>query len=419
MKTKWCIAGFLTVMFIAGCASAPPPTGHPSNMAWYQPGVSAEQTGRDLAASQYYAMVNAGGYSVQGDTVGQTMLLGMFAQSAQQSRENQLIQSRMAALGYSLVKTNSQLLKTGFIPVTEMTPAQNAQVFETWKTKAESGDAGAQFQLGSMYYSGTFGATKDISEAIKWYQKAYDQNYPNMQFPLASAYAKRGFQEAINGDLDGALVDLNKVIEIKPDFTETYAVRGFVKHIKGDFGGAMADFNKDIEMNPKDALVYCARGLLNYDSHKFSDALTDLRKGCEFGLDVTNRDNSHNYIWLIRARLGETDDATKELQTYWNRRESGTPDDWLYKISSFLTGRLAEPDFFKAAENKDSKTDKEQHCEVYFYAASKRLIEGDKTTATNYFKKSVATGCNPFDVDEIISAAEELKSLEINDTNHP
>lgn len=412
MKLKRFIPVFLALIYVAGCASAPPPTGHPSNMAWYQPGITAEQTKRDLAACQYYALVNAGGYSVQGDTVGQTMLLGMLAQSAQQSRENQMIQSRMVALGYSLVKTNSPLLKTGFIPIADMTPTEKAKIFETWKTKAESGDADAQYQVGCMYYGGTFGATKDISEAIKWYQKAYDQNYPNMQFPLASAYANRGALELKNKDFDGALVDFNKVVEIKPDFTEGYVARGFLEQIKGDSGGALADFNKTIEMNPKLDFAYYGRGLLNYNLHKFNDALTDFRKGCELGLDVTNRDCSHFYVWLIQVRMGEKDDATKELQTYWNSRKTGTPDYWPSTIRSFLTEQLTEPSFFKAAENTENKTDREQHCQAYFYAGSIRLIEGDKTTATDYFKKCLATGCNAFDVDEIISAAAELKYLE-------
>jgi lipoprotein NlpI len=279
--------------------------------------------------------------------------------------------------------------------------------------RAESGDGEAQYQLGTCYYTGDFGFPNDITEAIKWYQKAASQNYPNIQLPLAGAYAKRGVQEAKNGDLDGALADFNKVVEIKPDFTEGYAARGFLEQIKGNSDGAMTDYNKTIELNPKLALAYYARGLLNYNLHKFTDALADLRKGCELGLDVTNQDNSYNYIWLIRARIGEKDSATKELQTYWNRRNTGTPDGWLSKIGSFLTGQLTEPDFFNAAANTDNKTDREQHCEAYFYAGSKRLIEGDKTTASDYLNKCLATGCNPFDVDEITSARAELKIIEL------
>ena len=74
-----------------------------------------------------------------------------------------------------------------------------------------------------------------------------------------------------------------------------------MKYIKGDSDNALADYNKVIEMNPKLAPVYYARGLLNYNSHNFTNALTDFHTSSQLGLDVTNQDESHNYIWLIRV----------------------------------------------------------------------------------------------------------------------
>jgi len=70
---------------------------------------------------------------------------------------------------------------------------------------------------------------------------------------------------------------------------------------------------------------------------------------------------------------------------------------------------LTEPDFFKAAENTDKQKDNEQHCEAYFYAGSKRLIAGDKTIATDYFEKCMATDEKGFI--EYQGAAAELKFL--------
>jgi lipoprotein NlpI len=164
------------------------------------------------------------------------------------------------------------------------------------------------------------------------------------------------------------------------------------------------------ELNPKFALGYYSRGLLNYDSQKFTDALADFQTSCALVLDAQRQDYSHFYIWLIRARMGEEDAATKELQAYLDNRKTGTPDDWPSKVASFLTGQLSEQDFFKAAENSDQQTDRGQHCEAYFYAGSKRLIEGDKITATDYFKKCLATDVKGFT--EYSSATAELKFLQ-------
>ena len=300
----------------------------------------------------------------------------------------------------------------GYIPFANMTAEQLKKVTEKIRAKAESGDAEAQYNLGSLYLTGDLGVTKDLTETIKWYQKAADQNYPNMQFPLASAYSQRGVLEQKNGDLDGALADYNKAIGIKPDFTEVYFVRGQVEHSKNDLDGALTDYNKVIEMNPRLVGAYFSRGILNYNLHKFSDALADLSKSCAMDLGVQHQDYSHFYVWLIRARLGEKDAATKELQSYLDNRKTGTSDDWPSKVANFLTGQLTEPDFFKTSENADKQTDGGQHCEAYFYAGSKRLAGGDKTTATDYFEKCLATGCKGFT--EYTSAAAELKNLKIS-----
>jgi lipoprotein NlpI len=397
----------VSIIFSSGCASEPQ-TGHPSNKAWYQAGISAEQTRRDLADCQNEALVNGRSYSpIPADSAGASIALGMLASSAENSRENQIVQTCMTAKGYSLVNTNSPLLT--IIPIANMTTAQFKVANDKIAAKAEAGDAGAQYQLGSLYYTGDFGVTKDFTEAIKWYQKAYDQNYPNMQLPLASAYTQRGNLKQMKGDLDGALADFNKAIEIKPDFTEVYCVRGYVKQCEGDLDGAFADYNKVIEMNPRLAYAYFSRGLLNYNSHKFTDAMADFNKSRELGLDAQQQDYSSFYIWLIQARLGEQDTATKELQTYLDNRKIGTPDDWPSKVASFLAGQLSEPDFFKAAENSDQQTNNGQHCEAYFYAGSKRLVEGDKITATDYFNKCLATELKSFE--EYGSAAAELNSL--------
>jgi lipoprotein NlpI len=144
--------------------------------------------------------------------------------------------------------------------------------------------------------------------------------------------------------------------------------------------------------------------------HKFTDALADFQKTCELDSNAQRLAYSHFYVWLIRARLGQQDAATRELQSFLENRKTVTSDDWSSKVANFLTGQLAEPDFFKMSENADKQTDSGQHCEAYFYAGSKRLAGGDKTTATDYFEKCLATGCKGFT--EYTSAAAELKFLE-------
>jgi lipoprotein NlpI len=202
------------------------------------------------------------------------------------------------------------------------------------------------------------------------------------------------------------VADYDKSIELNPHFDKAYHNRGTLKKAKGDWGGALGEYNKAIELNPKFAWAYHGRGCLRYDSQEFTAALVDFRKECE--LDPT-LDYGHFRVWLVRARLGEREPATEELQRYLDSRKTGKPDDWESQIARFLTGQLAETDFFKAAENIDKMKESKQLCQAIHYAGTIHLIEGGKAKAAEYFAKCLTTGRKDFY--EYQSAAAELKLL--------
>jgi lipoprotein NlpI len=242
----------------------------------------------------------------------------------------------------------------------------------------------------------------DLAGALADYNKAIELNPA-----LADAYLNRGAAKAAKGDLAGALTDCGRAVELKPESAVARFSRGAVKVRLGDFDGALVDFNQAIEKNAKYARAYRSRGFLYYDLRAYAKALADLQKACE--LDPQDQDYASFYLWLIRARLGDQEAATGELHTYLENRKTGKPDDWPSKVGRYLTGQLSESDFCNAAENADKKKNDEQYCEAYFYAGSKRLIEGDKTAAAGYFEKCLSTGVQNFY--EYRSAALELKYL--------
>ena len=53
---------------------------------------------------------------------------------------------------------------------------------------AESGDATAQLNVGSMYYLGV-GVTQNFEEAARWYRKAADQGLATAEVALGGLYA--------------------------------------------------------------------------------------------------------------------------------------------------------------------------------------------------------------------------------------
>ena len=55
------------------------------------------------------------------------------------------------------------------------------------RSKANAGDAAAQFNLGAAYYTGQ-GVPQDYAEAVSWTRKAADQGYVDAMGSLGYAY---------------------------------------------------------------------------------------------------------------------------------------------------------------------------------------------------------------------------------------
>jgi lipoprotein NlpI len=240
----------------------------------------------------------------------------------------------------------------------------------------------------------------DIDAAIVDFSKAIE-----LQPTLAGNYNVRGHSKLAKSDIDGALADFSKAIELQPDFADAYTYRGAAKRVKGDLQGALADFAKAIGIDPEYKAPYGFRAHLHYDQQAWKESLADYRKLAE--LDPIY-DYARFGVWLAQARLGDKEAASKDLQAYLKTRH-GKPEDWPAQVGAFLAGQLAEAAFLKAAASNDRRKNAEQLCEACFYAGTKRLLDGDKPAAQDYFEKCLATDVKSFS--EYDSAAVELKLL--------
>ena len=66
-------------------------------------------------------------------------------------------------------------------------PRDNAIAVKKYRKAANQGSVEAQFDLGSMYYSGQ-GVPQDYAEAVKWFRKAAQGGSVEAQYNLASMY---------------------------------------------------------------------------------------------------------------------------------------------------------------------------------------------------------------------------------------
>ncbi len=116
---------------------------------------------------------------------------------------------------------------------------------------------------------------------------------------LAATWAKYGSIRKAEGDLDGALVGYGKAIELNPEMSAAYNQRGCIKHAKGDLNGAIIDFNRAIELKPDFAVAYGNRGLVKNAKGDLTGAMADYNRAIELKPDSIQPHNSRGDLKRI------------------------------------------------------------------------------------------------------------------------
>ena len=83
---------------------------------------------------------------------------------------------------------------------------------------------------------------------------------------------------------DNVRKDLNKVIELEPDFACAYYNRACISAMLKDFIGALNDLNKAIETDSNLPEAYYNRGLINIFIGNDKQGINDLSKAGELGV---------------------------------------------------------------------------------------------------------------------------------------
>jgi tetratricopeptide (TPR) repeat protein len=246
---------------------------------------------------------------------------------------------------------------------------------------------------------------KEIDGAIADFDHAIQLNPQFIQ-----AYMNLGSVEADSGDLNAAIANFNQVVQLDPDSVEAFESLGSAKARKDDLQGAIADYDQAIRLDPKNFAAFQKRALTRQLKGDFEGALSDLIHCDELAPPGESRDYAHLDSWLVRLRQGQSAEANRELAAYFSSRRNTTATDWVSKIARFLLDQISDTEFLADAASTDVEKDRASHCEAWYYAGMKRLLEGDKKTAADCFRKCLATQETTFD--EYMLARAELKSLE-------
>ena len=85
------------------------------------------------------------------------------------------------------------------------------------------------------------------------------------------------------GDLQGAIADYTKAIEINPSNAGWYFLRGFAKSQLYYYKGAIDDYTKAIEIDPLDKYFYSGRAANKLFMGDLQGACSDWRKAADLG----------------------------------------------------------------------------------------------------------------------------------------
>jgi tetratricopeptide (TPR) repeat protein len=121
-------------------------------------------------------------------------------------------------------------------------------------------------------------ATQKYNMAIDDLNKAIELN-PQ----YANAYYNLGIISRNEGKFDRALEDYSKAIVLKPDYYNAYTNRGEVYILKGEYSDGIQDLNKAIELDPNLPYAYVNRGIAESNLGNKEKSCRDFKRAIALG----------------------------------------------------------------------------------------------------------------------------------------
>jgi len=235
----------------------------------------------------------------------------------------------------------------------------------------------------------------DHDGAIRNYDEAIRLN-PS----FADAFKNRGNAYYAKGNYDRAIQDYDEAIRLKPGVAEIFSYRGRAYTQKGNYDRAIQDYDEAIRLDPSSDTFF-NRGRVRFDLGQFAASQSDFAKAAELK-------PSYAYValWLYLARSRAGQDAHSELKKNAAQLKL---TEWPGRVVDLYLGTVTSGEILSAATDADTKKNREQHCEAYFYLGEDALIKGKRIEAKQLFQKAIDTGVTSFI--EYTAAQAELKRL--------
>ena len=243
-------------------------------------------------------------------------------------------------------------------------------------------------------------AEDEIDSAITNLSKAIELN-PH----YVDAYYKRGVAYYTNDEFDTAIADFGKVIELNPDHANAYHYRGNTYALNREYGKAISDYDKAIELKPEHADSYYFRGEAHHLEDDYDKAIVDFTAAIELNSYFVA--DSHYLRGEAHHFKGEYDKAIVDFTT---AIELNPNDPYAYYFRGdihSLRGAFNEAiaDFERAIE---LDTD---YIDARIGVARAYLQRGDRYYQEKDYNGAIA------DFDRVITNSERILELDPNDAS--
>ena len=200
-----------------------------------------------------------------------------------------------------------------------------------------------------------YGEKNELDLAIKDFTKAIE-----LKPDYALAYNNRGAVYRNKGEHDLAIEDCNKAIQLKSDYAFAYSNRGAAYRNKGDYNCAIKDYNKAIQLKPDFVQAYYNRGLAYHEKGELDVAIRDYNNAIELNPKLIhpyyNRGNAYlqkRYFDKAIKDYSKVIELDSELvQAYYNRGEAWLHiKEWNKARSDLTVAKNMEVDIVVAFHN--------------------------------------------------------------------
>lgn len=203
----------------------------------------------------------------------------------------------------------------------------------------------------------------------------------------APALNRRAIARLSQGDLEGALADFCRCVELSPGHAEAWNNSGLVRQRLGQFAGARADFDQALALRPDYPEALNNRGQARQRAGDLAGAMTDFDQALACVTDQFAASVLHNR-GALRQRFGDLAGALADfdralqidpghLATYVNR---GTAR----KEAGDLAGALADFDFALERVGPD------QSATVYHHRGGVKALLNDFAGALTDYNVALA-----------------------------